>query len=315
MTAEAVLPLSGRPLRIRSGHYQAEVTSVGASLRSLRWDGRDLIVPFEGALPRPSYSGATLAPWPNRIVDGRYTFAGVDHELPLTEPARHHALHGLVLWSEFADRAIDTDRVLLSTVIEPRHGYPFRIEVEVEYRLDAEGLHHTVTGRNLGLDPAPWGCAPHPYLTPGHGSIHEWTLTLQADSLLTVTPDRLCPLTVAPVDDHPRLDFRATRPLGDADIDHAYTDLTFVEGFASAEVRAPDGAGTRMRWDRGSPWVQVYTAADPRTTGLSGAGIAIEPMTCAPDAFNASRYPFNTGLIVLRAGESATTTSALSALN
>ena len=39
-----------------------------------------------------------LAPWPNRIRDGRYTFGGADHQLALTEPARHNAIHGLVNW-------------------------------------------------------------------------------------------------------------------------------------------------------------------------------------------------------------------------
>jgi aldose 1-epimerase len=58
-----------------------------------------------------------------------------------------------------------------------------------------------------------------------------------------------------------------------------------------------------MTWDAACPWVQVHTADRP---GLSGhrVGLAIEPMTCAPDAFNAHRYPYDAGLQVLEPGGS-----------
>ena len=89
--------LSGTQHALRAGDYEAVIASVGASLRSLTYDGRDLTVPFDADEVRPSYRGATLAPWPNRIVDGKFTFAGVERQVALTEPARHHALHGLSL--------------------------------------------------------------------------------------------------------------------------------------------------------------------------------------------------------------------------
>ena len=42
--------------------------------------------------------GAPLIPWPNRLADGRYSFDGADHQLALTEPERHNAIHGLMRW-------------------------------------------------------------------------------------------------------------------------------------------------------------------------------------------------------------------------
>ena len=180
-------PRSGRQLRINGHGYEAEIASVGASLRVLTFDGRDLVVPFDADEVRPGYRGATLAPWPNRIVDGRYRFDGVEHQLPLTEPARAQALHGLLSWAEFEDRLVLDDRVALAAVIEPQTGYPFRVEVEVEYRLEADGLRQTVTARNIGADAAPWGTGPHPYLVAGPGRVDDWTLTLPASEVLTVT--------------------------------------------------------------------------------------------------------------------------------
>lgn len=81
--------------------YTAAITSVGATLRRQQNHKRDMITSFPADEIRPHYRGATLAPWPNRIVDGRYRFAGATHQLPLTEPTRGHALHGLASWLNF----------------------------------------------------------------------------------------------------------------------------------------------------------------------------------------------------------------------
>lgn len=82
----APAPLSGVQFSLRSGAYDAVIASVGATLRELRHDGRDLVVPFEADQVRPDYRGATLAPWPNRIVDGEYEFDGEELVTALTEP-------------------------------------------------------------------------------------------------------------------------------------------------------------------------------------------------------------------------------------
>ncbi|KJL37137.1 Aldose 1-epimerase [Microbacterium azadirachtae] len=301
VVAPAAARRSGRQLRIAAHGYEADVASVGATLRALRFEGRDLVVPFDADELRPNSRGATLAPWPNRIVDGRYTFGGVEQRLPLTEPERGHALHGLVAWTEFADRIAEPDRVVLAATIEPQAGYPFRVEVEVEYRLGADGLTQVVTGRNLGAEPAPWGTGPHPYLAAGPGDmstsappVDSWTLRLPASAVLTVTPDRLSPVALEPVDAHPEWDFRTPRRIGATFIDHAFTSLARSGGVATVEVRAGDGRGVALAWDAACPWVQIHTADTPADPSTHRIGLAVEPMTCAPDAFNSGA-----GLVVL----------------
>ncbi|MGP6170285.1 aldose 1-epimerase family protein [Microbacterium sp. A204] len=293
-------PASGRQLRISAHGYEVVIASVGASLRVLRHDGRDLVVPFDADEVRPAYRGATLAPWPNRVVDGRYTFGGEEHQLALTEPARGHALHGLLAWTEFADRVVEDDRVALVATIEPQLGYPFRVEVEVEYRLGSDGLNQTVTARNLGADAAPWGTGPHPYLVGGDGRVNAWTLTLPASEVLTVTPDRLSPVAVEPVEQHPEWDFREARAIGDVFIDHAFTELSRVDGAAEVRVVAADGRGVALSWDESCPWVQVHTADLPADAANHRIGLAVEPMTCPPDAFNSG-----VDLVVLEPGAEA----------
>ena len=291
---------SGRQLSLSAHGYAAVIASVGASLRMLRHEGRDLIVPFGADEVRPAYRGATLAPWPNRIVDGRYSFAGADHQLPLSEPERGHALHGLLVWAEFSDRVVEEDRVVLAATIEPRHGYPFRVEVEVEYRLGEDGLTQTVTARNAGADAAPWGTGPHPYLVGGGGRVDEWTLQLPASEVLTVTPDRLSPVAVESVDQHLGWDFREPRVIGDVFIDHAFTELTPIDGIAEVRVTGVDGHGVALSWDERCPWVQVHTADLQTDAANHRIGLAVEPMTCPPDAFNSG-----VDLIVLEPGAEA----------
>ncbi|HYP73808.1 MAG TPA: galactose mutarotase, partial [Microbacterium sp.] len=190
---------SGTPVSIHSGGYTADIASIGASLRALRFEGRDLVVPFEADEVRPGYRGALLAPWPNRVVDGRYAFAGEDYRLALTEPARGHALHGFAGWLDFDITAESDDAVTLEAVIVPQTSYPWRVRVETTYRLSADGLTQTVRATNEGADAAPFGTGPHPYLVAGPGPLDTWTLELPASDVLEVTADRLSPVALRPV--------------------------------------------------------------------------------------------------------------------
>jgi aldose 1-epimerase len=295
-------PISGTHFGLTAGDYHATIASVGATLRTLEFDGRPLIVPFDADEVRPAFRGATLAPWPNRVVDGRYTFDGEEQQLPLTEPNRGHALHGLAAWLDFepVDRAADS--VTFAATIEAQAGYPHRVEVRVAFSLDEDGLHTTVTGTNTGTSRAPWGTGPHPYLVAGPGRVDDWTLTLPADEVLTVTEDRLVPTgheEVASAEGGD-WDFRTARRIGDTFIDHAFTGLSrTADGLAVVRVTAPGGTGVELAWGEECPWVQIHTADQP-VPELNRLGLAVEPMTCPPDAYNSG-----TDLIVLEPGESA----------
>jgi aldose 1-epimerase len=294
---DAEVPVSGHQYTLASGGYTAEIASVGASVRRLRFEGRDLIVPFEATGIRPFFRGALLAPWPNRVVDAKYTFEGTEHFLGISEPNRGHALHGLLAWQDWLLEARTESSVRLSAEVVPQTGYPFRILVHVTYLLDDGGLHTSVTATNTGPSPAPYGTAPHPYLVGGEGLVDDWTLSLPADTVLNVTEDRLIPTTLDPV--HPAFDFRTPRTVGSTFIDHAFTGLGYGEdGQVTVSVTGTDGRGAAITFGRDCPWVQVHTADQP-DPAVSRIGMAVEPMTCPPDAFNSG-----TDLVVLQPGAS-----------
>ena len=276
---------TGRDFRLETDEYVAHVSAVGASLRSLTFRGRDLVLPFGADEARPHYRGAILAPWPNRVVDGRYVFGGTVHSLEITEPDRGHALHGLVAWSDFALVTFDRDRLRLATSLRSPKGYPHEIDIHVEYALGPDGLRTRVRAINVGNSVAPFGTGPHPYLLGGEGTVDDWTLEIPAQEVMEVSA-RLAPLGTVPVTDprHGDYDFRAPRSLEGVFLDHAYTGLT--ESRATLTTRG--GTGVGMTWDSRCPWVQVHTADLPDKS-RSRLGLAVEPMTCPPDAFNSGR--------------------------
>ncbi|MEN2740584.1 aldose 1-epimerase family protein [Microbacterium sp. X-17] len=311
-----VTPISGTQHILRAGEYEATVASVGATLRSLTYHGRDLVVPFGAGEVRPAFRGATLAPWPNRIVDGRYTFDGAEHQTALTEPGRGHALHGLAAWLEFTVIDKGPDHVALAGYIEAQTGYPWRLRLETSYALGPDGLRQEVIVMNRSDVPAPFGTGTHPYVVAGPGRVDDWTLELPASEVLLVTEDRLIPTELAGVDTDPaRFDFREARAIGAARIDHAFTGLARdADGRAAVRVTDATGAGVEVSWDASCPWLQIHTADRPAGDPGDRIGLAVEPMTCAPDAFNADRYPFDTGLQVIPGGETASASWRISAL-
>ncbi len=301
-----VTPLSGTQFTLSSGDYRADVASVGATLRTLRHGERDLVLSFPEDRVRPRYLGATLVPWPNRVVDGKYSFAGVDQQLSITEPDRGHALHGLAVWLDFAATAESDDSVTLEATVPAQQGYPHRIAVSVTYRLGADGLTCETTAVNTGPSAAPYGTAPHPYLVAGPGVVDDWTLEVPVSRVLQVD-ERLSPLEESDVPEE--FDFRSPRGIGGTQIDHAFTGIEWsADGTAQVRLTAADDHGVAMTWGREYPWVQVFSGDLPEED-LVRRGVAVEPMTCPPDAFNSGR-----DVIVLEPGQSTTTSWRLTAI-
>src|SRR5690606_33504004 len=86
---------------LRRGDLVAVVSAIGASVRELTHRGRALVVGWDPTQLRPVYRGTLVAPWPNRIRDGRYRFGGQDFQVPVNEVDRGNALHGFTGWAQW----------------------------------------------------------------------------------------------------------------------------------------------------------------------------------------------------------------------
>jgi aldose 1-epimerase len=163
-------PLTGAQYHIAAGDYHAAITELGANLRSLRHRDVPVIREYETDELPPAAAGELLAPWPNRVDHGLYSFGGQDLQLDLSEPARDNAIHGLTRWASWEPAAITTDSAELALRLLGRPGYPFCLELRARYRLSAaDGLEVTITARNTGSRPAPYGTGSHPYLAGSRG--------------------------------------------------------------------------------------------------------------------------------------------------
>ncbi|MBO0802248.1 MAG: aldose 1-epimerase family protein [Nocardiopsaceae bacterium] len=290
-------PLTGAQYEIEAGGYRATITELGAGLRSLSRDGRPLIIGYEADELPPHGAGQLLAPWPNRIDGGAYAFGGTRYQLPLSEIARGNAIHGLTRWMPWTLVAREGDEVTLRCAPVGQVGYPFAVQADVTYRLDAQaGLHVTVAAENKGSRPAPWGTGHHPYLAVATTSVDEAELTLPADSWLPAD-DRGIPSGPPRDVAGTEFDFRVPRKIAGTVLDHAFTGLR-PDADGLARVRLDGGGASSVLWADGYRWLQVFTG-DPLEPAMRRTALAVEPMTCPPNAFATGD-----DLVILGPGES-----------
>jgi aldose 1-epimerase len=289
------MTLSGTQYEISAGPYDAIVTEQGGGLRALSRDGRPLILSYDADEPVPAAAGQLLAPWPNRIDHGRYTFDGESHALPVNERRLDNAIHGLVQWAPWQAAEHEPHRVRLTYRLLGHSGYPFRLDLSVEYTLDAGGLTVRQSARNTGTRAAPYGHGAHPYLTLGR-PLDECELLVTAGRYVQ-TDERAIPVR-EPLDvAGTPYDFTSPRRIGTTAINNPYTALT-ADGDGRAWVRLSDGERTVALWaGEGHPWLEVYTRDEVQDETWR-TGLGAEPMTCPPNAFVTG-----VDLIALKPGE------------
>jgi aldose 1-epimerase len=282
---------SGEQHVISAGPYRAVAVEVGGGLREATVDGRPLLDGFAEDARADGARGQVLAPWPNRLRDGRWTWQGAAQQLPLTEPEKGNASHGLLRWVPWTAVRAGEDAVRLEGRVFPQPGYEFRLDVTAEYRVDPEsGLSVVLTATNAGDAPAPVALGQHPYLAaPDGGLVDGCALQVPARTRILVD-ERSLPTGTAPVDGT-EADLREPTLLGGRVLDLAYTDLT------GDTVRLSAGGRTTVLTHDGQ-WVQVFTG-DTLAPARRRRGVAVEPLTAPADALASG-----TGLRVLEPGAS-----------
>ena len=290
-----VLP-SGEQFEIAFGEQRAVVVEVGGALRRYTVREREVLDGYEAEAMCTSGRGQLLMPWPNRIEDGCYEFGGRRLQLALDEPEHGNAIHGLVRWGAWkvADRA--ANRISLSHLLHPQPGYPFTLALRVDYMLSEEGLSVRTTATNVGVDTCPFGCGAHPYLTLGTEKVDELTLAVPAHTML-LSNERSLPVGERAVEGTD-YDFRRARPIGISRLDTAFTTLQpDDDGLVRVELRRSDQDAFTLWVDASYRYLMVFTG-DP-LPDVNRRSIAIEPMTCPPNAFRSG-----TDVIVLEPGAS-----------
>ena len=298
--ADGRIPPSGEQFEIAFGNQRAVAVEVGGGLRSYSIGGADALDGYARDEQASSGRGQVLIPWPNRLEDGTYEFDGRQHQLPLTEPERSNAIHGLVRWAAWSVGEHEPQRVVMKHRVHPQPGYPFTLALEVEYRLTETGLSVRSSAQNLGVDACPYGAGQHPYLTLGSPTVDGYELEAPGARVLS-SDARGLPTGSEPVDGTD-LDFRVGRLIGTTELDHAFTGLDRGEdGRARVTLREPSDGRMLTLWvDEGYPYLMLFTG-DP-LPDVNRRSLAVEPMTCPPNAFRSGD-----SVIRLEPGRSTTT--------
>jgi aldose 1-epimerase len=286
---------SGEQILLAHGDQRAVVAEVGATLREYVLAGVEVVEGFGADEMATGARGQVCFPWPNRLGGG-WSFSGRNAVPALNESAHGTAIHGLVRYRPFSIESVAQNRCHLSVFLYPEPAYPFSALVEIAYHLGALGLTVTTTVTNADDVAVPFGLGFHPYLAaPMHG-VDQAILSVPATRVLDLDERRL-PTGVVETPNG-RLDLRAPARIGDAVLDATYTDLVRDEmGWATVRLAEEDAGTVELSVDRTFPYLQVFTG-DTLAAPRRRTAVAVEPMTCPPDALRTSR-----DLVVLEPGQ------------
>ena len=265
---------------INLGNFKAKINTYGASLISLSNNEFNLI---ESNTREGLYAGSVLAPWPNRIKDGRYSFNDEMFELPINEKSKNNALHGLVAHSDWQPVSSSGSSITLEHILDMPKIYPGKLKLQIKYEFIDNYLEIKIDALNIGNKKAPYGVSIHTYFVAGQNlKNNQLFLQLPSSEFMQVDLERLLPLGIEKVDST-EFDFRKLKQISNLFIDHAFkadTDLP-----PRVRLINESKLGVELEFDESTKWIQVHTA-DREAKEDARMAVAIEPMSCPPDAFN-----------------------------
>jgi aldose 1-epimerase len=117
---------------------------------------------------QPNVYGMPLLFPPNRIKGGTFTYQGRVYNYPINEPSRGHHIHGFLSSTPFSllGQHIGGEGVSVSFQASfdersPYLAFPHAFSVRLDYLLNRNGLHQTVTLKNNSLQDMPFGLGFH----------------------------------------------------------------------------------------------------------------------------------------------------------
>ncbi|HYE41965.1 MAG TPA: aldose 1-epimerase [Caulobacteraceae bacterium] len=224
-----------------------------------------------------------LAPYCNRIRDGRFTFRGREVRLSPNLPPQKHPLHGQA-WRHPWE-VEDAGGAWAELVYRHSAGeWPWDYEARQRFSLDEGGLEIRIACRNLADEPMPCGLGLHPFFDAPDDTV----LDTRVSGVWTID-DEIMPVVLEPATGRYALE---NRRIARADLDNGY------EGWSGeAIIRWPGaGAGVRITSDD-APRFQVYAPADKPV-------LCAEPVTNANDALGRPEEAWAAaGVVILPPGE------------
>jgi aldose 1-epimerase len=240
---------------------------------------------------RSKFKGSKLFPFPNRIVNGQYSFENKVYSFPVNFPHENNAIHGIMLECNFSvlQKKVSEEHAVLIIQYKTKGneaGYPFKVIITIEYVLAENSFSAKTSIENVDDKNIPVGDGWHPYFKTGT-KVDDCILTLPVECSYEVD-SRMIP-TGKTIDE---TIFKKPTRISDSHFDTNYKLAPGESKTASVRLKDPILNITIILWQEAGigkyNYLQIYTPSDRKS-------IAIEPMTCLTNAFNN-----NEGLIVLK---------------
>lgn len=259
----------------------------------------------------PTRSGfPILFPFPNRLRDGRFSWAGKDYQLPLNDPSGKNAIHGFACrrpW-RVVDHGSDLSSAWLTGEFHCARDapeclplWPADHRLRVTYRLSDTGLRVDATADNPDRVPLPFGLGYHPYFRipfGDAGSAEDTSLDVGANSWWELE-EALPTGKRIPVEG--ARDLRLATPFPQLHADDVYTDLDERglrpwDGLRDSGCLHGDKFGMQLLCSPDFRELVVFTPPHRQA-------VCLEPYTCVTDAINLQQRGIAAGLRVLQPGE------------
>lgn len=283
-------PAATRYYTIENDHYRAVISTLGAGLQALTFDGRALVETYPQGEVAPLTAGLVLAPWPNRLDEGTFTVDGTEYRMPLNEQDRSNALHGLVFDRQWHLQEHTSQSVTLGIEIGPENHWPWSTEVTATYELGEDGLHARFVAQAKDEKVAPTGAIPfvfgwHTYLQAQGAPTDSCTLRVDVDTQLDLDPQRKLPVGTAHESTLAQ-ELAQGLPLRGHSLDDCFHSS--ADGFVTTTFTDESGRGVEMTCSSELSWYQIFTPGEdieiPYPGAPRGRAVAVEPMTGPPNA-------------------------------
>lgn len=144
----------------------ALISPFGGSLLSLSLNGAKLISTENMPNPDGIFFGKLMAPWPNRLRDGRYELGSSSYQFENLD-ALGNLNHGLIGRRELEVAEHQADYLRLRYQFGADAGYPFDVLFTASFQLVDNGMNVELVAQNQGSTAAPFACGQHPYFLAG----------------------------------------------------------------------------------------------------------------------------------------------------
>lgn len=257
--------------QISFGELELEIDTFGARITKFTKAHQEIMRSASDELQ--GFNGMVLAPWPNRIADGKYQFGENVFQLEINETDRNNALHGFAYKTDFEIKSQTPSEIVLEAKLTESNGYPFEIHLQLKYKLSESGFRCDVLATNNSIQAAPFGIAFHPYYPVDD----QTKISIPAKSQI-LTNNQMIPISDQP---NPKKEFF----FDDVDFDDCFTELERDNSIAQIQIQSEDKRITLWQ-DEAFDYVMVYTTNDFEAIDGKAKAIAIEAQSCPANAFN-----------------------------